>query len=221
MSTINELSSDYSSALTSSAAADVSMGKEDFLKLLVAQLQNQDPMNPSDPTEFTAQLAQFSQLEQLTNVNESLTGLSTMSTDMQRMSALGMIGQEVTAQTDQFHYSGDAVELGYRMELPAEEVKLYVLSQSGATLATINASETGAGEHFVSWDGLGLAGLPLEEGDYTLVIRALDGDDELVSSLPLIRGQVQGVDMTGSATELETSAGIFAMGKIERAGNAL
>ncbi len=47
---------------------DTVMGKEDFLMLLVAQLQNQDPLSPDDPTEFTAQLAQFSSLEQLTSL---------------------------------------------------------------------------------------------------------------------------------------------------------
>jgi len=65
MSTISSAISAQTPPLTSMGGKDVSMGKEDFLKLLVAQLEHQDPLNPADPTEFTAQLAQFGQLEQL------------------------------------------------------------------------------------------------------------------------------------------------------------
>ncbi len=221
MSTISGVNSGATDFTTTSSISDVSMGKQDFLMLLVAQLENQDPMNPSDPTEFTAQLAQFGQLEQLTNANESLEGLNTMSTEMQRMSALGLVGQEVIAQTDQFHFSGEAIELGYRTDLPAEEITLYVLNQSGGTLATINATETGAGEHFISWDGMSDLGAPLEAGDYTLAIRALDADDALLDVTSLVKGQVQAVDLSSATSELETTAGVFAMTDVEKAGTSL
>jgi len=221
MSAISGINTGYTAAQTSSATDDVSLGKQDFLKLLVAQLQNQDPMNPSDPTEFTAQLAQFSQLEQLTNANKSLEGLTTMSTEVQRMSALGLVGQDVIAQTDQFHFDGETVELGYRTELPAEEIKLYVLNQSGSTLATINATQTDAGEYFIEWDGMSDMGMPLESGDYSLVVRAVDKDDAVVDAESLVKGRVQAVDLGAATAELETTAGVFAMSKVEKAGASL
>ncbi|SHJ81214.1 flagellar basal-body rod modification protein FlgD [Malonomonas rubra DSM 5091] len=220
MSAISGINTGYVAPTTSSSPDDVSMGKEDFLKLLVAQLENQDPMNPSDPTEFTAQLAQFSQLEQLTNMNESLEGMTAMSNEMERMSALGLIGQDVVAQSNSFRFSGDPVELGYRLELPADDVKLHVLSQTGSTLATITPSETEMGDHFISWDGTSDFGMPLEAGDYQLVVRALDKDDKVVSSQSLLKGRVMGVDMS-NGSQLETSAGIFSMSKVERAGALL
>lgn len=220
MSAISGINTGYTSSLAATGTEDVSMGKEDFLQLLVAQLENQDPMNPSDPTAFTAQLAQFSQLEQLTNMNKSLESMNAMSSEMERMSALGLIGQDVVAQSEQFHYNGESLELGYRLEGPADNVKLYVLNQSGSTLATISAPETGMGDHFLTWDGLSDMGLPLDEGDYSLVVRALDEDDAVVSSASLFKGRVQGVDMS-NGSQLETTAGTFAMSKIERAGAML
>ncbi|MBN1957460.1 MAG: flagellar hook assembly protein FlgD [Desulfuromonadales bacterium] len=220
MSAISGINTGFTSPVTSSGDGDVAMGKEDFLKLLVAQLENQDPMNPSDPTEFTAQLAQFSQLEQLTNMNTSLEGLTAMSNEMQRMSALGLIGQDVVAQADQFHFNGETMELGYRLEAPADDVKMYVLSETGSTLATITGRETDSGEYFIDWDGYSDFGMPLESGDYSLVIKAVDEDDRLIETVPLIKGRVEAVDMSGVTTQLETSSGVFAMSQLEKAGGS-
>ena len=221
MSAISGIDTGYSNPASKSIGQDVSMGKEDFLMLLVAQLQNQDPMNPQDATEFTAQLAQFSSLEQLTNVNENLGGLTTMSMDMERMSALGMIGQEVVAQTENFHYTGGSIDLGYRLKTQASDVKLYVLSETGSTLATIQGQEVNPGDYFINWDGLSNFGMPLEPGNYSLVVKAIDDEDRIVSSESLIKGTVEAVDMAGTSTKLETSSGIFAMSKIEKAGVSL
>ncbi len=222
MAAISGIDTGYSiTSLTSSKTEDVSMGKEDFLTLLVAQLQNQDPMNPSDATEFTAQLAQFSQLEQLTNVNSSLEGLATMSSEMQRMSALGLIGQDVVAQADEFDFNGESVELGYRLDSPAEDVKLYVLGSSGATLATLTAQDTSAGEHFFSWDGTTDTGMPLVAGHYSLVARAVDADEALLNCQTLVQGQVSAVDLSAEPAQLETTAGTFSISKVDKAGAVL
>lgn len=218
MSAISGIDTGYTNPAATTGSKDASMGKEDFLKLLVAQLQNQDPMNPSDPTEFTAQLAQFSQLEQLTNVNKSLEGLTAMSTEMERMSALGLIGQDVIAETDKFHFDGEAIDLGYKLNGQADDVKLYVLNGTGSTLATLTAEETTQGEYFINWNGQGDSGAQLDPGDYSLVVRAVDEEDTLVQSSPLIRGRVEAVDMSGVTAQLETSSGIFAMNKIAKAG---
>jgi len=220
MTEISGVSTGYTmdQSLNTIESDKTSMGKNDFLKLLVAQLENQDPMNPEDATEFTSQLAQFSSLEQMENANKSLGGLGAMSDEMERMSALGLVGQDIIAQTDQFHFSGDSVQLGYRLEAPADDVKLYVLNQSGSTVATITAQEKEPGEYFIEWDGLGDAGMPLNEGDYSLVIRAVDDDDNLIQSDSLIKGRVGVVDMSGTTPLLETNSGTFAMNKIEKAG---
>ena len=223
MTDISGVSSGYTmdSSLNSLESDKTSMGKDDFLKLLVAQLENQDPMNPDDATEFTSQLAQFSSLEQMENANKSLEGLGTMSNEMERMSALGLIGQDVVAQTDQFHFNGDPVQLGYHLETPADDVKLYVLSQTGSTLATLSSQETDPGEYFINWDGLSDSGMPLEPGDYSIAIRAVDDNDNMIPADTLVKGRVEAVDLSGTTTQLETKSGTFAMNKIEKAGAAL
>ncbi|MEA3362553.1 MAG: flagellar hook assembly protein FlgD [Thermodesulfobacteriota bacterium] len=221
MAAISGIDTGYIAPSIASSTSDVSMGKTDFLLLLVAQLENQDPMNPEDATEFTSQLAEFSSLEQLENANKSLEGLAAMSSEMERISALGLIGQDVVAQTEQFHFSGDPVQLGYRLETPADDVKLYVLNQTGSTVATITAEETSPGDYFIDWDGVGDRGMPLDSGDYSLAVKAVDEDDQMVQTESLVKGRVEAVDMSGIVAQLETGSGTFAMNKIEKAGAAL
>jgi len=199
---------------------DVSMGKEDFLKLLVAQLQHQDPLNPADSTEFTAQLAQFSQLEQLTNANKSLEQLGRMSGEMEKMSALNLIGQDVVAEGSAFHFSGESMQLGYQLDTPAEKVTLYVQNQSGSTLTTISARETGSGQYFVDWDGYTDSGMPLVPGDYSLIIHAIDADEKTIDAKSLLKGRVESVDLGGSSVQLDTSSGTFALAQITKAGGS-
>lgn len=199
---------------------DVTMGKEDFLKLLVAQLQNQDPLNPADPTEFTAQLAQFGQLEQLTNANKSLEQLGRMNGEMEKMSALSLIGRDVVAQSTDFHFNGESMQLGYSLDAPAEDVTLYIQNQSGATLTTITGRETSSGQYFIDWDGYTDSGMPLVPGDYALVVRAVDGEEKTVKSNSLIKGRVESVDLSSSSVQLETSSGSFAMSKVRQAGGS-
>jgi len=218
MSTISGIDTGFTNPLDTVGTQDVAMGKDDFLLLLVAQLENQDPMNPQDATEFTAQLAQFSSLEQLTNINESLQGLTTMSSEMERMSALGLIGTVVIAQSDEFRFNGEPMELGYDLEVPADDVKLYILGPTGANLATLSATEGTPGQHFIEWNGVSDAGMPLEPGDYSLVVRAVNEDEMIVSSQSLIKGLVYGVDLDPAGSLLETTSGPIQMSKVDKAG---
>ena len=78
------------------------MGKDEFLKMLVAQLKHQDPMNPMDGTAFTAQLAQFSSLEQLQNINTQLTSFTKQQQSLGNAQAVNLIGREVLAKGDTF-----------------------------------------------------------------------------------------------------------------------
>lgn len=204
------------SAITSAASSITkqALGKEDFLKLLVAQLNNQDPLNPADATEFTAQLAQFSSLEQLFNVNDTLAGLSSMSTDMEKMSALNLIGKEVVVSSDNFDLGSDPVLLGYKLDATAEEARVHILNASGQTVATLEAPELTAGEHLMVWDGRNGNGDALPAGNYTLAVVALNQDDEFIDTSTVVRSQVTGVDMTGGSTNIVTGNGSFPMADV-------
>ena len=89
------------------ASGSSELGKDTFLRLLTTQLQNQDPLNPMANEDFIAQLAQFSSLEQLQGVNTQLEGLAMINTSMNNASMVNLLGQEVVAVSDSFHYGGE------------------------------------------------------------------------------------------------------------------
>ncbi|MCF6289650.1 MAG: flagellar hook assembly protein FlgD [Desulfobacterales bacterium] len=192
------------------------LGKDQFLQLLVAQLQNQDPLKPLDPTEFTAQLAQFSSLEQLFSANESLSRMVQASRDNQelgRLSAVGLIGRRVEVAGADFHYRDTPVEFGYTLDAPAAAVRARILDSSGQVVAVLPQDQTGPGRHYSSWDGDGLAGRSLPPGDYRLQVERVDR--ESATAVPTrIRGVVAGVDLDSQGSILATSAGEFGLAEV-------
>jgi len=178
------------------SADQTNMGKEDFLKLLVAQLENQDPLNPDDATEFTSQLTEYSSLEQLMNINEGMENLVTSNGNSDRLSSLSTIGKEVSYHGAEFKFSGEPVEIGYQLDGTAQEVTIS-LQQNGGTVATLKGTGLSEGSHFLTWDGLTTNGELAPVGDYEIVLNAKASEDESVAVAPLIKSEVTGVDLEG------------------------
>ncbi len=196
------------------STGETSMGKEDFLSLLVAQLQNQDPLNPDDPTEFTAQLAQFSSLEQLFTLNESMDNLVSSNAASDKISTLSTIGKTVAYQGGSFEFSGKPVEVGYQLDGAASEVTI-LLQKNSDTVATLEGTELTAGNHYITWDGLTAKGDPAPLGEYTIVLQAKAVEDGSVEALPLVKSEVTGVDLGGqSGGTLITNAGEISFNSI-------
>ena len=193
---LNQTTSTATGKGTAKDGKQTVMGKEDFLKLLVAQLQNQDPLSPDDPTEFTAQLAQFSSLEQLTSLNDGMDNLVSSNANSDRFSTLNTIGKSVTYSSGTFTFNGAPVELGYQLEDKAANVTLS-LQQNGVSLARMEGQDLSAGNHFMSWDGKLANGNLAPAGDYKIVIEAKDISGEGVGTAPLQRSEVTGVDLKG------------------------
>ena len=214
MSSVSSVTGSGNSSSLSAITGTTTMGKEDFLTLLVTQLQNQDPLNPSDPTEFTAQLAQFSSLEQLFTVNETLQSLTSATQGQQQMSALSLIGREAVFDSEKFTLGTESVTLGYNLAATADRVELHVQDENGKSLAILKPEDKTAGTHFINWDGLDLNGRQVSPGDYRLSILALDTAQEGIQAKPLFRSRISGVDLDPSGSVLVTGSGDFSMGDL-------
>jgi flagellar basal-body rod modification protein FlgD len=129
-SVISSLQSSYTAS--SSESEGTQDNKEMFLTLLVAQLENQDPMNPADPTEFTGQLTQYSILEQAFTTNDILETISTQSTAQTAFNLSDYIGKmietdDLTGTVDAVNFDADTAYLVVDGELvdPAEVTAVY------------------------------------------------------------------------------------------------
>jgi flagellar basal-body rod modification protein FlgD len=183
---------------TSKASAATSkdvMGKNEFMTLLVAQLQNQDPLNPMDSTGFTAQLAQFSSLEQLQNVNTNLSDLSATQSALNNAQAVGFIGKTVSATGSQFEVNnGQTPPILFELNADAEIVKIGIYDAAGNHLRTLEGGKMTAGEQTVDWDGVTLNGNSVPDGIYEFEILAVDADDQIVDTTTYTNGKVTGVN---------------------------
>jgi len=216
MSTISSVSS--TSTSTTTRDANQALGQDQFLTLLVAQLQNQDPMNPADATEFTSQLAQYSQLEQLFNLNDAMDELTSATSKSQSISALNLIGQEVIVEDDAIDYNGEPVELGYKIDGSIESLTLYITNSSGKNVATLTADDISEGNHFISWDGTNSSGEDVGEGTYYITLEGT-GTDSNATLTPLTRTAVTGIDLSGSEPEVVTDSGSYGLSRVYGAYN--
>lgn len=195
------------------------LGQDQFLTLLVAQLQNQDPLNPSDPTEFTSQLAQYSQLEQLFNLNDSMDKLTSATNTSDRYAALSLIGQDVVVEDSSFTLGSDPVQVGYKIDGTVKDTSLVITNKSGKTVATLKATDLSEGNHFLTWDGKDSSGNTLAAGTYSITIKAENADGTSATVSPLVRSKVTGIDLSGTEAKIVTALGEYKISSLYGAYN--
>ncbi|MBN2645750.1 MAG: hypothetical protein JXR59_09790 [Desulfuromonadaceae bacterium] len=203
---VSSVTSSTLSSYTTSTGSTLNQG--DFLTLLVAQLENQDPLEPQSNTEFIAQMAQFSSLEQQIDTNEKLDSLLSTNQSIETLSSFSLLGQNVVAEQDSFTLADESIELGFSLEQPAESVSLAILNAEGSVVDTLEVEDVAEGMSFVSWDGQDSAGNALPTADYSCVVTACYSDNTTETLATLQRATVTGID-TSNGTAIDTDQGSF------------
>lgn len=187
-----------SSALASAtgAATGQTIGKQEFLELLVAQLTHQDPLNPMEGTEFTAQLAQFSSLEQLIQVNENLDSLTNLKNAITQSQSVDMIGKQILAEGNTIAMeNGISSNIIFNLDKPTDSASINVFDADGTLVSVFDTGELQAGQNKVAFAGFDKAGNPLNDGLYTYKISALDAEEKAVTVTTFSSGIVTGVNI--------------------------
>jgi flagellar basal-body rod modification protein FlgD len=164
------------------------LGKDAFMKLLVTQLQNQDPLNPMDSHEFISQLAQFSSLEQLQNINDKLDDLTA-----ELSNAASLIGHEVEASGTIINVEDGAPDdITFDLASDASAVFVSIIDSDGVHVRTMQVGPLSEGRQSLTWDGTDDNGDAVSDGKYTVDIQAVDKEGNTVESTSLIKGKVTG-----------------------------
>ena len=182
-----------------SLTAGASLGKDDFLKLLVAQLEHQDPLAPQEGQEFAAQLAQFSSLEQLTNINDNLEASQAFDLALSNSSMVNLIGKTVDAPGNNFELGeGETETLSFSLAEEAADVTINVFDSTGANVATLSIGASSAGIKEFVWSGKDATGAPLPAGTYTFGVTAENSSGNFIETETFAAGLVTDIIFEGA-----------------------
>jgi flagellar basal-body rod modification protein FlgD len=201
---ISAISSNASAQATRQAAGDQAKlvsDYSDFLTLLTAQLQNQNPLEPMDSKEFTNQLTQFSSVEQSIQSNNLLEQMIASSESSLATSLVGYLGNTIRAEGNATKLDQGAASWSYNVDGAAENVSIKIRNSAGAVVFE-DSKVAQSGVHDYPWDGRTKTGNQLPDGIYSLTVTAEDTDGLPVPVSTEITGKVDGVDMSGAVPVL-------------------
>ena len=172
--------------------SDDYLGRDAFLTMLVAQLENQDPLNPMEGSDFSAQLAQFSQLEQLINLNGSMDSMKTSYEESSQSDVTSFVGKEITANVDSIEIvNGSFIGGDYNISELCE-VMVTIFDSQGNEVRTLYEGQKGIGSHGINWDGQDNNGDTVLDGSYKYSVMTNNGSG--YTDLPItVTGKVESI----------------------------
>lgn len=179
------------------------LGKDDFMKLLVAQLKNQDPNSPVDAKEFVTQLSQLTSVEQLSNMGTELKNLGLATTNMVNNQAAGFIGKTIEANGSKLYLgAAGSANSGINLTQPADKVTVSIRDANGQVIRTQEMPSQKAGLTPYQWDGYTDDGTRAPAAQYTMTIDAKNRAGDPVISSAEITGMVSKVTYEQGFPEL-------------------
>lgn len=202
--TIQNVSSTQAQANAAQSLPRQTVTQDDFLKLLIAQLQNQDPLQPMDNQQFAAQLATFNSLEQLIGINDKLGELQNAQGTTNQFNAASLIGKEVETSGNTVNLqAGAPAKISYQLGANAARVVVNVQDASGALVRQMSLGAQATGDQSMAWDGKDAAGRAVSPGIYNFEVNAFDFNGKQVQATGRIRGTVTAVSFAGREPVLE------------------
>ncbi len=186
---------------TPSAAGSVDEAQSSFMKLLVAQMQNQDPLAPMDNAQMTTQLAQLNMVSGINQLNTTLTSALSNMQASQTMQASSLIGREVLVPGTTLQLREGQAKMGVDLDQSVDSLKLTVLDAAGQPLRSLDLGPRPAGLTPLSWDGATDAGSAAADGRYSFTLEALR-NGQSVKTTGLSAAQVGGVSISNNIVRL-------------------
>lgn len=204
-----------------SGPQEAKSSKDEFLKLLVAQLENQNPLEPQDGAEFVAQLAQFSAVEQSEMTNEHLAALQAEQSAASSAALANFVDKSATFSTDSVYVDdpgGGVPEAEFELGARAKSVRAVVLDESGKPVRTLDLGGLPPGKHTALWDGTDSLGKPVDPGRYRVEItsEAEDGTQATISTR--FSGTVSAVDFSTGTPMMRMGGAMFSPSDVSSIG---
>ncbi|MFQ5499017.1 MAG: flagellar hook assembly protein FlgD [Candidatus Zixiibacteriota bacterium] len=222
MAFISPVATDASGAARTTGSMQ-KLDKNDFLQLLVAKLQNQDPLKPMEDQDFIAQLAQFSSLEQMNNIAEGIASSNKFDfLQMQSINntmAAGLIGKDVKAEYSTLYADGQSdATISFTMPTHADTVTFVIRDSSGNAVAQLTEENVPPGAQSIKWDGRDKLGNMVLEGIYSIEARATDVNGNSVEPKLSLIGRVESIFYRDGAALLRVNGTEIPLGDVTAIG---
>ncbi|APX65081.1 flagellar hook assembly protein FlgD [Sphingomonas sp. gentR] len=197
-----------SGATAAASAKKTTLGQTDFLKLLTAQLKNQDPFAPMDNTQMVAQMAQFSSVAGISEMNTTLTSLANKLTGTTPAAAINYVGKTVLTQgTTAYGRTSGGLAGQVELDAAASNVTVTIADASGGVVKSLSLGAQKAGTASYDWDGKTDDGKTAGSGPFTISVSANNGS-AAVTSRSLVWAPVQSVSLPSNGSPVLTVAGL-------------
>lgn len=200
-----------------------SLGKDDFLNLMITKLKYQDPMKPMEDEDFVAQLAQFSSLEQMNNIADGIA--SSNQWDFMQMQSInnsmatGLIGKDVIANYEGFLVDGEKTPvINFTTKEFAKDIEFTIKDEQGNVVARLKSSDVLAGVNQIEWDSKDSFGNTVDDGYYKVEVQATGSNgNQFKPSLSLI-GTVESIAYRDGGAYLRVNGTEISLGDVSSVG---
>jgi flagellar basal-body rod modification protein FlgD len=201
-SAINSVSSSIANTSSSSKSTTAAASEDRFLKLLVAQLNNQDPMNPMDNAQMTSQLAQINTVSGIQTLNDTMKSMATQIAALQSLQGSATIGHDVLTEGSTLDIVDGVGKGSFDLSANADAVKVQVSTAGGTVLGTVNLGAQEKGRQAFTWDASAYTG----SGDLSFKVTATNGGTA-VTTTSLQRNKVVAVSNDNNVLNLQLQNG--------------
>ncbi len=175
------------------------LGKDDFLRIMITQMKNQDPSNPFKAEQMATEMAQFTSVEQLHNLNSNFQKFAGQNQPLERMAMTQLIGKTVFIDKDRFpHDEGKTEALSFILPRNSKTTQVHVVNEAGETVFKKDMGEQGAGVVQFSWDGTNLTNQQTKGGNYQIKVEATDARGGTIQLANQAKSRVLGVSFEGT-----------------------
>ncbi|ABI56249.1 flagellar hook assembly protein FlgD [Alkalilimnicola ehrlichii MLHE-1] len=213
-------SGDYSRAQPTQREPAGELGQDDFLKLMITQLQNQDPMNPMESGEFMSQIASFTTASGMDQLQKSFSEFQQDMRANQALQAASLVGREVLVETDAGRLPADGEMTGI-VQLPSAvaNANIHIHNAAGERVRTLATGEQPSGDYRFAWDGRADDGRTLPPGAYRVTASTqVEGEERslrVMNSAPVVSVTLAGENERGPRVNLD-GIGEMALSDIRR-----
>ncbi len=189
-------------AVKTNNATDAQASQDRFLKLLVAQLNNQDPLNPMDNAQMTTQMAQINTVSGIQQLNDTLKSMADQYSAMQAMQGTSLIGRHAVVDGSSLYIDGSAAQGALQLDKDASKVVIDIVGTNGSVIDSVELGALKAGQHAFGWDATGVDASKVKG----FAIRATDSSGA-VTATPKSLVPVSAVSFQDGAMKLQLANG--------------